>query len=92
MCNTSPDDADYLGLHIIDGNKIYYKQNGGFGDGSDMSWSEDYYEVVGSGSDVKYYEYSRHSHNTNWTRKEIDLDYYNEMWPQNLFAFFPSVL
>lgn len=55
MLNTSPDDADYFGLHIIDGNKIYYKQNGGFGDGSDMSWSEDYYEVVGSGSDVKYY-------------------------------------
>lgn len=88
MRNTSPDDADYLGLHIIDGNKLYYKQIGGFDDKSDMKWSEDYYEKVGDDADVKYYEYNRHSHNTNWTRREIDADYYNEMLPQNEFAFF----
>lgn len=89
IVNTSPNDADYSGLHIVDGDKLYYYQIGGFGAGSDMEWSKDYYEVVGLGADVKYYEYSKHSHNsTNWTRREVDADYYNEMKPQNQFAFF----
>lgn len=65
MSSTVLGNTEFSSYYIVDGAKIYTKQGN----------LEYYFEAVGSGTNIKYYQY-QHT-DAGWTRTEIDADDYN---------------
>ncbi len=81
-----PGNSNFKSVIKCDGTKVYTNQIGYPDDATSTKVSEEFYSKVTSGSDVKYYHYSKLY--GSWICNEISSAFYEQIIPSTIFSLF----